>query len=212
MTGPRIFLVLHALAAIALLYSLAPLAGAQGSVTGMVMLLAAQWGFYCLPAMLLHLRGERRGRLYSEKLAWRDWWIALPLLLQPPLLALILLMPHTGALSSHAASVAALMGVSHGVLAEAGWRGAFICRFAENPRLGFWLSWGLGLLAQASLLAAPGLIPLLPGVELLGGIAVLSLFWTWLAWRTFSIFWSTILHALGMTTLLWLVFSAAGIA
>lgn len=213
MTRPRLALILHALLALAALYALGPLvAGHVGGVGFLLVMLAAQALLFGLPAIWLHIDPADRALIFSERLAWRDWWIFILLAIQPPALALALLMPHTALLTSPAASLAALIGILHGPLVEIGWRGAVLSRFGQFPRLGFWLSWTLPLLAQGALWPLPGLAVPIEPAALLAGSALLGLFWTWLAWRSFSVFWGSIAHALSATILLWLVLSANGIA
>ncbi|ODT76255.1 MAG: hypothetical protein ABS76_31680 [Pelagibacterium sp. SCN 64-44] len=213
MTRPCLALLLHALFALAALYALGPVVARHVEGVGfLVVMLGAQALLFGLPAIVFHIDPLDRPLLFSEKLAWRDWWIFILLAIQPPALALALLMPHTAILTSPAASLAALIGLLHGPLTEIGWRGALLSRFGENSRLGFALSWLLPLLAQGALWPLPGLALPIEPAGLLAGSGLLGLFWTWLAWRSFSVFWTSIAHALSSTILLWLLLSANGIA
>lgn len=212
MTRPRLALLLHALCAIAALYALGPVLAEHIEGVGLLIaMLAAQAALFSVPSAFVHIDPMDRPLLFSEKLPWRDWWIFMLLLAQPPLLALLVLTPHTAGLTSGAAHLAALIGILHAPLVEIGWRGALLSRFGEMPRLGFWLSWALPLLAQGAAWGGAGLaLPVSP-LWLLAGSALLSLFWTWLCWRSFSVFWTSIAHALSSTILLWMVLSWNGI-
>lgn len=202
---PQIALILHALALIAALIFVVPaLTQTLGGPTGYLLSLAFYWLAFCLPVMLFHVRGRRSPMLFSEKLPWCDWWIPGLLLLQVGMVSLIVVVPQTSLLTTHAATLAALVALINGPLEEVAWRGGFMTRFAKNPRLGLVLSALLYTLWHAPLLLSHGVdIDWLP---LLGGAATLGLLWSWIAWRSGSVFWVSIAHVLTSFLILWVLF------
>lgn len=206
---PQFALVLHAIALIAALVWLVPVfTESFGGVQGYLLSLLVYWLGFCLPVIALHVRGRRGPRLFSEKLAWRDWWIPGLLLLQVGVAAFVIFVPNTAMLTTHAAMLAGLVALIHAPLEELAWRGGFYTRFANRPRLGFILGWLLFTLWHVPLGLATNLV--MPGgmPALVGGAAVLGLFWNWLVWRTGSVFWVSIAHALTSALSFWLLFDA----
>jgi membrane protease YdiL (CAAX protease family) len=211
MTRPQIALVLHALVLIVAMVLVVPeLTGALGGPRGYLACLAIYWLGFCLPVIFFHVRGRRGPRLYSEKLAWRDWWVPGFLLLQVGFVALLALVPNTSILTTHAAMLAALVGIVNAPLEEAAWRGGFMTRFAESPKPGFWLGWMLYTAWHLPLLLSQGLVFAGGWPMLIGGAALLGLFWSWIAWRTGSIFFVSMAHALTGTIILWVLFDHNG--
>ncbi|MNY82307.1 hypothetical protein D3C86_2243340 [compost metagenome] len=51
----------------------------------------------------------------------------------------------------------------------------------------------------------------LDGLVLVGGAAGLGLLWSWLAWRTGSVFWTTIAHVLTNVMSFWVFFNSNGL-
>lgn len=211
MSRPQIALVLHALVLISALAYLVPvLTHALGGPTGYLLSLLTYWLGFCLPVIALHVRGRRSPRLFSERLAWRDWFVPGLLLLQLGVIGLVAVMPHTSILTTHGAMLAALVGVINGPLEEIAWRGGFMTRFANRPRLGFWLGWLLFTLWHVPLALSHGIVFEGGWMALLGGAAALGLFWNWIAWRTGSVFWTSIAHALTNIMAFWVLFNANG--
>lgn len=211
MTRPQIALVLHALVLIAVLACAVPaLTLAFGGPRGYLAALALYWLGFCVPVIYFHVRHRRGSRLYSERLAWRDWFVPLLLLLQVAVVALVIFVPNTAILTTHAAMLAAVIALINGPMEEVAWRGGFMTRFADRPRLGFVLSLVLSTVWHAPLTLSHGIV--IPGgwLALLGGAAALGMIWTWLAWRTGSIFWTTLAHVLASTISLWVLFDTNG--
>jgi membrane protease YdiL (CAAX protease family) len=205
----RFALVLHALTLIIAMILLVPaLTQTFGGPRGYLLALLAYWLGFCLPVIALHVRGRHGPKLFSEKLDWRDWWVPGLLLLQVTLVALVLFVPHTAMLTTHGAMLAGLIALFHAPLEEAAWRGGFYTRFADRPRLGLFLGWILFTLWHVPLGLSQNLV--MPGgmAGLVGMAAALGLFWSWLVWRTGSIFWVAIAHCLSTTLGLWLLFDA----
>ena len=213
MTRPQIALVLHALLLIAALTFAVPrLTETLGGPTGYLLSLCIYWLGFCVPVILLHVRGRRDPLLFSEKLAWRNWWVPCLLLVQVGVVGVLVFVPNTAMLTTHAAMLAGLIAVINGPLEEAGWRGGFMTRFADKPRLGFWLNWVLFTAWHAPLALSHGIVFEGGWVALIGGAAALGLFWSWLAWRTGSIFWVSIAHILTNALTLWVFFEINGFA
>lgn len=213
MSLPQIALVLHALALTAALVFIVPeLTGTFGGPQGYLLSLCVYWLGFCIPVIALHVRGKRSPRLFSEKLAWRDWWVPGFLLLQVGGVALLAFVPNTAVLTTHAAMLAGLVAVINGPLEEVAWRGGFMTRFADRPRLGFGLGWLLYTAWHLPLLLSHGIVFDGGWMALIGGAAVLGLLWSWIAWRTGSVFWTAIAHALTNVITFWVLFDHNGFA
>jgi len=212
MTRPQIALVLHALVLIAALALIVPaLTQALGGPRGFLLSLGIYWLGFCLPVIAFHVRGRHGPRLFSEKLAWRDWWIPGALLLQVGAVALLVFAPNTAMLTNHAATLAGLVALINGPLEEAAWRGGFLTRFSERPRLGFVLNLMLFTAWHAPLALSHGMVFDGGWIALIGGAAVLGLVWSWIAWRTGSVFWTALAHALTNAITFWALFDANGV-
>lgn len=211
MSRPQIALVLHALVLIGAMALLVPvLTRSLGGPAGYLTTLGLYWLGFCLPVIAFHVRRHRDPHLFSERLAWRDWWVPVLLLLQVCVVALLAFVPNTALLTTHAAMLAFLVGLINGPLEETAWRGGFMTRFADRPRLGFALGWLLFTAWHLPLtlshdIAFDGGWP-----ALVGGAAVLGLLWSWIAWRTGSVFWTSIAHALTNSITFWVLFDHNG--
>lgn len=213
MTLPRIALVLHALALIAAMVVLVPaLTTALGGPSGYLLVLCLYWLGFCLPVIACHVRGGGEPLLLSEQLAWRDWFVPVLLLLQVGVVALIAFVPNTAVLTTHAAMLAGLVAVINGPLEEIAWRGAFLTRFATRPASGFWLGWLLYTGWHLPLLLSHGIVFDGGWAALMGGAAALGLLWSWIAWRTGSVFWTAIAHTLTNAITFWVLFDHNGFA
>lgn len=211
MSRPQIALVLHAVLLIAALVLIVPaMTGGLGGQTGYLLTLCLYWAGFCLPVIALHVRRRRDPRLFSEKLAWRDWWVPGLLLLQVGAIGLIAVMPNTSLLTTQGAMLAALVALINGPLEETAWRGGFMTRFATRPRLGFWLGWVLFTAWHVPLMLSHGVVFDGDWLGLVGGAAALGLMWSWIAWRTGSVFWVSIAHVLTNALTFWVFFNANG--
>ncbi|KRA44922.1 CPBP family intramembrane glutamic endopeptidase [Devosia sp. Root635] len=211
MTRAQIALVLHALALIAVLAFIVPaLTQALGGPRGFLLALVVYWLGFCLPVIFFHVRGRRGPRLYSEKLAWRDWFVPGLLLLQVGLVALVAFVPNTALLTTHAAMLAGVVALINGPLEEIAWRGGFLTRFAGRPRLGFALSLVLFTAWHVPLTLSHGIVFDGGWLYLVGGAAALGLTWSWIAWRTGSVFWAALAHVLTNAITFWVLFDHNG--
>lgn len=210
MTRSQIALVLHALALIAAMFVLVPkLTGINGPY-GYLLSLAFYWLAFCLPVIALHVWKQRDHRLFSERLAWRDWFVPGLLLLQVGVIGAVALVPHTAILTSHGALLATLVALINAPLEETAWRGGFMTEFRDKPRLGFWLGWMLFTTWHIPLVLSHNLDFDGGWLALVGGAAVLGLLWSWIAWRTGSVFWTSIAHVLTNILTFWVLFNANG--
>lgn len=213
MTRAQLALIGHGVLAIAAMAGIVPaLTGFVGLQAGYLLSLSLYWLGFCLPVLVLHVRPQADDRLFSEKLAWRDWFVPILLLVQVGVVAVVLFAPNTAMLTTHAAMLAAVVGLVGGVLEEAAWRGGFMVRFEDRPRLGFWLGWLLSTASQVPLLFSRGLVLDQGWALLIIGAAALGLLWSWIAWRTGSVFWVSIAHVLTSILGFWVLFERNGFA
>lgn len=211
MTRSQIALVLHALMLIAALLFIVPaLTEALGGPRGFLLSLLVYWLGFCLPVIFFHVRGRRSVRLFSEKLAWRDWFVPGLLLLQVGAVGLVAFVPNTALLTTHGAMLAGLVALINGPLEEAAWRGGFLTRFAERPRLGFVLSLILFTAWHIPLALSHGIAFDGGWLYLIGGAGALGLLWSWIAWRTGSVFWTALAHVLTNALTFWVLFDSNG--
>ncbi|UJW84276.1 CPBP family intramembrane glutamic endopeptidase [Devosia sp. SL43] len=204
-------LVLHALVVIAALLLLVPaLTQALGGQLGYLLSLTVYWLGFCIPVIALHSWKRHDGRLFSEKLAWRDWWVPLLLLLQVVAIGIAAFFQNTTHLTTRGAMLAAAIAIINAPLEEAAWRGGFMVRFVDKPRLGFWLGWLLFTAWHIPLALSHGVAFDGGWVSLVGGAAALGLLWSWIAWRTGSVFWVAIAHVLTNVLTFWVFFDRNG--
>lgn len=204
-------LVLHAIVLIGAMVVLVPvLTESLGPQAGFLSVLVLYWLGFCVPAIALHVWRHRGPLLFSERLAWRNWWVPAILLLQVCAVVVVAFVPNTALLTTHGAMLAALVSVINAPLEETAWRGGFMARFANRPRLGFWLGWVLFTAWHAPLMLAHGVVFDGGGLALVGGAAALGLLWSAIAWRTGSVFWVSLAHVLTNILTLWVLFEQNG--
>ncbi|UYN98678.1 MAG: CPBP family intramembrane metalloprotease [Devosia sp.] len=201
---------MHAALLIGALFFLVPALTAWDLRAGYLFTLTFYWLFFCLPVIGWHALSGNDGRLFSEKLPWRDWWIIPLLLLQVSVVAVVNFAPNTAMLSHGGMYLALLIALINGPLEEIAWRGGFLATFRDRPRLGFWLGLGLFTLWHVPLALAAGLVYDGGAAALIGGAAVLGLFWAWITWRTGSVFYTAIAHALTNIFAFWVLFDRNG--
>ena len=210
MSRPQLALVIHAALLIGAMFSIVPVLTGWNPQLGFLAVLAIYWLGFCLPVIRWHVRPLRTDQLFSERLRWRDWFVPLLLLLQVVVVIGVAVVPHTAVLTTHGAMLAAAVWVIHGPLEEMAWRGGFLRRFADRPRLGFWLGWGLFTAWHVPLALSQGIVFDHGWPALVGGAAALGLFWSWIVWRTNSVFYVAIAHALTSTVTWWVLFNQNG--
>lgn len=212
MSRSQLALILHALLLIAALSYLVPsLTEALGGPRGFLLALILYWLGFCVPVTVWHVGRQHSAQLLSERLAWRDWFVPVLLLVQVTVVAFAALVPNTTLLTTNAAALAAVVGVINAPLEELAWRGGFMTRFAAHPRLGFWVSWVLFSLWHLPLTFSHGMHFEGGGLALVGGAAALGLLWSWIAWRTGSVFWVSIAHGLTNIITFWVLFDSNGV-
>ena len=211
MSRQQAALVVHALLLIGALAVLVPLlTRTLGGPLGYLLSLMIYWLGFCLPVIAMHAWKRHDGRLFSERLAWRDWWTPGLLVLQVGAIGLAAVVPHTHILTTHGALLAAAVAMINGPLEETAWRGGFMTRFADQPRLGFWLGWVLFTAWHIPLALSHGIVFDGGWPNLVGGAAALGLLWSWIAWRTGSVFYVSIAHTLTNALAFWVLFNSNG--
>lgn len=196
LTGRQRWLVGHAAALIAAMLVLVPwLTASLGGPAGYLASLAVYWAGFCLPVALIHLR-PAGAALWSPRLPKQDRWLPALIAAQVAAVFAFGLVPHLGALTPAIAGLAIAMALVNGTLEEAAWRGGFLASFADRPRLGFWLGWALFAAWHVPLALANGIVYDGGPLALVGGAAGLGLIWTWVAWRSGSLFWVVAAHVL----------------
>jgi CAAX amino terminal protease family. len=212
MTRQQISLVIHAALLNGALFVIVPMLTNWDARAGYLFALAFYWLFFCLPVIGRHAMEGNDGRLFSEKLRWRDWWIIPLLLLQVGVLAILTFVPNTSILTSGGMWLALLSAGINGPLEEMAWRGGFLGTFRDRPRLGFWLGWALFTLVHVALVQGHGIVFDGGGLVLVGGAAVLGLFWSWITWRSGSVFYTSLAHMLTSVFAFWVLFDRNGFA
>jgi len=210
MTTRQIALLVHAALLIGVLVWIVPVLTAWDPRAGYLFSLTFYWLFFCLPVIGWHALPGDDGRLFSEKLAWRDWWLIPLMLVQIGIVASINFVPNTSMLTSPGMWLAVLIAVINGPLEETAWRGGFLGTFRDRPRLGFWLGWALFTAWHVPLGLSVGITFEGGWLALLGGAGALGLFWSWIAWRTGSVFYIGMAHALTNIFVFWLLFDTNG--
>lgn len=211
MSRAQIALVLHAVVLIVALAAVVPgLTQSLGGPIGYLASLTIYWLGFCLPVIAIHVWRQRGPRLFSEKLAWRDWWVPGLLVLQVGVVGLAAVVPNTSLLTTHGAMLAAVVALINAPLEETAWRGGFMTEFADRPRLGFWFGWLLFTAWHLPLALSQGIVFDGGWLALVGGAAALGLLWSWIAWRTGSVFWVTIAHVLTNALAFWVLFDGNG--
>ena len=212
MSARQYALLAHAAAVIAALFYVVPALTEWDPRAGFLFSLTFYWLAFCLPAIGVFALADRDHRLLSEKLAWRDWWVPALLLVQVIAVATIAFVPNTAILTSGGMWLALLLATINGTLEELAWRGGFLTTFRDRPRLGFWLSWGLFSAWHVPLALSHGMVFDGGAAMLVGGAAGLGLFWSWIAWRTRSVFYVAQAHALTNLFTFWVLFDRNGFA
>ena len=212
MTGKQIALTLHAALLIGALFFMVPALTGWHPQYGYLFALTFYWLAFCLPVIGWHALEGNDGRLFSEKLPWRDWWLIPLLLLQVGSVAIVNFVPNTSILSQGGMYLALLIAAINGPVEEMAWRGGFLGTFRDRPRLGFWLGWCLFTAWHVPLAMSVGISFDGGALALIGGAAALGLLWSWVAWRTGSVFYVSIAHGLTNIFAFWVLFDRNGFA
>jgi membrane protease YdiL (CAAX protease family) len=210
MTGRQLAITFHAALLVGALFLIVPWLTTWHAQHGYLLALTVYWLGFCMPAIGLYALPGNDGRLFSERLAWSDWWIPLLLLAQVCVVAIITFVPNTSVFTSGGMWLAILIAAINGPLEEMAWRGGFLGAFRERPRTGFWLGWALYCALHIPLALSHGLAFQGGAFALIGGVAALGLLWSWIAWRTGSVFYVAMAHALTNILVFWLLFDSNG--
>lgn len=206
MSARQIALLLHAILLIGVLFWLVPTLTAWDPRAGYLFSLTFYWLFFCLPVIGLHALPGNDGLLFTEKLPWRYWWFIPLLLVQVGIIALVNFVPNTAMLTSGGMWLAILIAMINGPLEETAWRGGFLGTFRDRPTLGFWLGWLLFTAWHVPLALSVGITFDGGALALLGGAALLGLFWSWVVWMTGSVFYVSLAHGLTNVFAFWVLF------
>ena len=212
MTRQQIALTAHAALLIGALFFIVPALTRWDSRAGYFFSLTVYWLVFCLPVIGWHALAGNDGRLFSEKVAWRDWWIIPALIMQVGIIAIVNFVPNTSILTQGGMYLALLFAAINGPMEEIAWRGGFLGTFRDRQRLGFWLGWVLFTLWHVPLALSVGVVFDHGAVALIGGAAVLGLLWNWVAWRTGSVFYVSIAHGLTNVFAFWVLVDRNGFA
>ena len=212
MTKPQIALTLHAALLIGALFFIVPPLTQWDTRAGFMFAVGFHWLFFCLPVIGWHALRGNDGRLFSERLPWRDWWLLPTLLVQVLLVALLTFVPNTSGLTQGGMYLALLISAINAPLEESAWRGGFLATFRDRPRLGFWLGWALSWFRYVPLALSQGMSFEGSALIFVAGFAVLALFWASVAWRTGSVFYTALASFLSNFCILWVLFDRNGFA
>lgn len=208
LTRGQVGLVLHAIALIGAMVVIVPALTEALGFSGYLLALVIYWLGFCLPVIALHVWHHRDAHLFSERLAWRDWFVPLLLLVQVAVIGIFAFVPNTAMLTTKAALLAAAVAVINGTLEELAWRGGFLTSFSDRRKLGFWLGWGLSTAWQVPLALSRGVQFDAGWMALVASAGLAGLVWNWIAWRTGSVFWTAIAHVLTNALTLWVLVDA----
>lgn len=212
MSARQLALLAHAALLIGALFFIVPALTAWHPQYGYLFALTFYWLFFCLPVIGWHALEGSDGRLFTEKLRWRDWWIIPLLLVQVSIVALANFVPNTSILTQGSMYLALLIAAINGPLEEMAWRGGFLGTFRDKPRLGFWLGWALFTAWHIPLALSHDIVFDGGALALVGGASALGLFWAWIAWRTGSVFYVSLAHMLTNVFAFWVLFARNGFA
>ena len=212
MTKPQIALALHAALLIGALFFIVPPLTQWDIRAGFLFAFGFHWLFFCLPVIGWYALRGNDGRLFSERLPWRDWWLLPALLIQVLLVALLTFVPNTSGLTQGGMYLALLIAAIKAPLEESAWRGGFLATFHDRPRLGFWLGWVLSWFRYVPLAPSQGMSFEGSALIFVAGYAALALFWASVAWRTGSVFYTALASFLSNFCILWVLFDRNGFA
>ena len=212
MSARQLALLAHAALLIGALFFIVPALTAWHPQHGYLFALTFYWLFFCLPVIGWHALEGSDGRLFTEKLRWRDWWIIPLLLVQVSIVALANFVPNTPILTQGSMYLALLIAAINGPLEEMARRGGFLGTFRDKPRLGFWLGWALFTAWHIPLALSHDIVFDGGALALVGGASALGLFWAWIAWRTGSVFYVSLAHMLTNVFAFWVLFARNGFA
>jgi membrane protease YdiL (CAAX protease family) len=212
MTKAQIALTLHAALLIGALFFIVPPLTQWDTRAGFLFALGLHWLFFCLPVIGWHALRGNDGRIFSERLSWRDWWLLPALLVQVLLVALLTFVPNTSGLTQGGMYLALLISAINAPIEESAWRGGFVGTFRDRPYLGFWLGWVLSWFRYVPLALSHGMNFEGSALIFVAGFAALALFWASVAWRTGSVFYTALASFLSNFCILWVLFDRNGFA
>ncbi len=168
-----------------------------GTARGVGIALMLYWGGVCYGFGLAMVGRKNLKRLYARPDNLRSKANTLNLALAILPVALVFFtafLPTATGITPRILLLAALVAVINATAEELFWRGAFLVRFPQNARyaivfpLVLFVAWHIALALIKGGHYQGG------AVALLGGAAIMGLIWAILAWRTKSIYLSTLSH------------------
>jgi len=189
----KTLLVATPLIVLLLIYLFPALTHSLGSPRGVAIALAIYWGVVCFGFGLTIIGPRNPKRLYARPKTANALNLALAIL-PVALVFFAAFLPVTASLSPRILLLATLFAIINGSAEELFWRGAFIRHFPQDARyaiiypLVLFAAWHIALALIKGAQYQGG------AVVLVGGAAIMGLLWGVLAWRTKSIYLSTLSH------------------
>jgi membrane protease YdiL (CAAX protease family) len=184
-------LVATPLIVLVLIYLFPALTHSLGNPRGLAIALAIYWGVVCFGFGLSIIGPRNLKRLYARPKTALN--LALAILPVVPVFFAAFL-PVMASLSPRILLLATLFAILNGSAEELFWRGAFIRHFPQDARyailypLVLFTAWHIALALIKGAHYQGG------ALALIGGAGIMGLLWGVLAWRTKSIFLSTLSH------------------
>ena len=193
-TAPqKTLLVATPLIVLLLIYLFPALTHSLGKSRGLAISLAIYWGVVCFGFGLSIIGPRNLKRLYTRPKTANTLNLALAIL--PVLLVFFAaFLPVVTTLTPRILLLATLFAIINGTAEELFWRGAFLRHFPHDPRyviaypLVLFSTWHIALTLIKGAQYQGG------ALTLIGGAAIMGLLWGILAWRTKSVYLSTLSH------------------
>jgi len=189
----KTLLVATPLIVLLLIYLFPALTHSLGNPRGVAIALVIYWGVVCFGIGLTIIGPRNLKRLYARPKTANALNLALAIL-PVALVFFVAFLPVTASLSPRILLLATLFAIINGSAEELFWRGAFIRHFPQDASyaiiypLVLFTTWHIALALIKGAQYQGG------AVALIGGAAIMGLLWGILAWRTKSVYLSTLSH------------------
>lgn len=189
----KTLLVATPLIVLLLIYLFPALTHSLGRSRGMAIALAIYWGAVCFGFGLTIIGPRNLKCLYTRPKTANALNLALAIL--PVMLVFFAaFLPITATLTPRILLLATLFAIINGTAEELFWRGAFIRHFSQDARYAVAYSLVLFTTWHIALALIKGANYQGGALALIGGAAIMGLLWGILAWRTKSVYLSTLSH------------------